>query len=241
MSPTALKVTLQAIRRAATLTLDEVLDQDFRVGSRFLAHPDLAEGIRAMIIDKDRRPRWNPATLDEVTETRSKSSSPLLGSHCRVGRAGRGRRAERLANSTRSKSCRFAVVIAVRRRRRRHCRAAGMATSAMLSIPTSRPSSTTGSSACGMLGDLQHARRRRRSGPGRWSTGRLRITEPTDVVAGIETGGDTPLDDVPIGQHPQELAARHRSPGSTPGPDARIRGRPRRSCRAGRCSRAGAP
>ena len=38
------------------MTLDEVLDQDFRVGSRFLAHPDLAEGIRAMIIDKDRRP-----------------------------------------------------------------------------------------------------------------------------------------------------------------------------------------
>ena len=67
MSPTALKVTLQAVRRAKSLTLDEVLDQDFRVGSRFLTHPDLAEGIRAMIIDKDRRPRWNPATLDQVS------------------------------------------------------------------------------------------------------------------------------------------------------------------------------
>jgi enoyl-CoA hydratase len=68
MSPTALKVTLQAVRNAASLTLDEVLDQDFRVGSHFLAHPDLAEGIRAMIIDKDGRPRWIPATLDEVTD-----------------------------------------------------------------------------------------------------------------------------------------------------------------------------
>jgi enoyl-CoA hydratase len=68
MSPTALKVTLQAIRRAAALTLDEVLDQDLRVGSRFLAHPDLAEGIRAMIIDKDRRPSWIPATLDEISD-----------------------------------------------------------------------------------------------------------------------------------------------------------------------------
>jgi enoyl-CoA hydratase len=48
-------------------TLDEVLDQDLRVGSRFLEHPDLAEGIRAMIIDKDRRPRWNPARLSEVS------------------------------------------------------------------------------------------------------------------------------------------------------------------------------
>ena len=67
MSPTALKVTLEATRRAAELTLDEVLEQDLRVGSRFLEHPDLAEGIRAMIIDKDRRPRWNPALLSEVS------------------------------------------------------------------------------------------------------------------------------------------------------------------------------
>jgi len=67
MSPTALKVTLQATRRAAELTLDEVLAQDFRVCSRFLEHPDLAEGIRAMIIDKDRKPRWNPGRLTEVS------------------------------------------------------------------------------------------------------------------------------------------------------------------------------
>jgi enoyl-CoA hydratase len=68
MSPTAVKVTLQAVRRAATLTLDEVLEQDFRVGSRFLRHPDLAEGIRAQVIDKDRQPKWHPARLDEVSD-----------------------------------------------------------------------------------------------------------------------------------------------------------------------------
>jgi len=67
MSPTALKVTLQATRRAASMTLDEVLDQDLRVASRFLRHPDLAEGIRAQVIDKDRRPRWQPAELAEVS------------------------------------------------------------------------------------------------------------------------------------------------------------------------------
>ncbi len=79
MSPTAVKVTLRAIRRAAALTLDEVLDQDLRVGSRFLSHPDLAEGIRAMIIDKDRRPTWTPATLDEVTEIEVRSFFEPLG------------------------------------------------------------------------------------------------------------------------------------------------------------------
>jgi enoyl-CoA hydratase len=67
MSPTALKVTLAAIRRAASMSLDEVLDQDLRVGSRFLQHPDLAEGIRAQVIDKDRRPSWQPAELAAVS------------------------------------------------------------------------------------------------------------------------------------------------------------------------------
>ncbi len=67
MSPTAVTVTLEAIRRAAGMTVDEVLDQDLRVGSRFLTHPDFAEGIRAMIIDKDRQPRWFPADLAEVS------------------------------------------------------------------------------------------------------------------------------------------------------------------------------
>lgn len=67
MSPTALKVTLEAVHRAAWMTVDEVLDQDLRVCSRFLAHPDLAEGIRAQVIDKDRAPRWHPAELADVT------------------------------------------------------------------------------------------------------------------------------------------------------------------------------
>ena len=67
MSPTSLKVTLAAIRRAAGLTLDEVLEQDLRVCGHFLGHPDLVEGIRAQIIDKDRRPRWQPADLADVT------------------------------------------------------------------------------------------------------------------------------------------------------------------------------
>ena len=62
MSPTSVKVTLAAIRRAATLpTVRAVLGQDLLVSSAFTRHPDLAEGIRAMLVDKDRQPQWNPA------------------------------------------------------------------------------------------------------------------------------------------------------------------------------------
>ena len=68
-SPTSLKVTLEAVRRARELgSLEEVLEQEYRVSCACLEAPDLVEGIRAQVVDKDRDPRWNPATLAGVTE-----------------------------------------------------------------------------------------------------------------------------------------------------------------------------
>ncbi|MFF0744663.1 enoyl-CoA hydratase/isomerase family protein [Streptomyces sp. NPDC004111] len=67
-SPTAVKVTLEAVRRARALgSLEPVLVQEFRVSCAALRGPDLVEGVRAQIVDKDRRPRWSPATLAEVS------------------------------------------------------------------------------------------------------------------------------------------------------------------------------
>ncbi|MGW5616425.1 enoyl-CoA hydratase/isomerase family protein [Streptomyces sp. NPDC003877] len=69
-SPTALKVTLASLRRARALgTLEQVLNQEYRVSCAALGIPDLVEGIRAQVVDKDRRPRWSPASLTEVTDT----------------------------------------------------------------------------------------------------------------------------------------------------------------------------
>jgi enoyl-CoA hydratase len=67
-SPIALSVTLEAVRRAAKLdTLEDVLTQDYRVSSASLRSHDLMEGIRAQLVDKDRNPRWSPASLTEVS------------------------------------------------------------------------------------------------------------------------------------------------------------------------------
>lgn len=68
-SPTALKVTLASLRRARELgPLERVLEQEYRVSCAALATPDLVEGIRAQVIDKDRAPRWSPCTFAEVTD-----------------------------------------------------------------------------------------------------------------------------------------------------------------------------
>jgi enoyl-CoA hydratase len=68
-SPVALAVTLRAVRKAAHLdTLEDVLRQEYRVSCAALRSHDLVEGIRAQLIDKDRNPKWSPASLAAVSD-----------------------------------------------------------------------------------------------------------------------------------------------------------------------------
>lgn len=68
-SPMALAVTHEALNRASAMAdLAECLAQDLVVSQHCARHHDLAEGIRARVVDKDRSPRWQPSTLDEVTD-----------------------------------------------------------------------------------------------------------------------------------------------------------------------------
>ncbi|MCX4736691.1 enoyl-CoA hydratase/isomerase family protein [Streptomyces sp. NBC_01363] len=86
-SPTALKVTLSALRRARGLdSLEAVLDQEYRTSCTAFTRPDLVEGVRAQIIDKDRDPQWSPAALAEVTEADVALFFAPLG-HCELGLA----------------------------------------------------------------------------------------------------------------------------------------------------------
>lgn len=66
-SPLSVAVTLAALRRAATMSLVEVLDQDTVLARNFAERSDFAEGVRAQIIDKDRNPQWQHANLSEVS------------------------------------------------------------------------------------------------------------------------------------------------------------------------------
>lgn len=67
-SPVALQVTLRSLRSArAADSLEAVLNEEYRVSIASLASHDLVEGIRAQVVDKDRNPRWSPASLAAVT------------------------------------------------------------------------------------------------------------------------------------------------------------------------------
>nr|WP_090280688.1 enoyl-CoA hydratase/isomerase family protein [Mycolicibacterium komanii] len=67
-SPVSVSVALEALRRAAELdTLEDVLRQEYRTSCGALRSHDFVEGIRAQVVDKDRNPKWSPASLAAVT------------------------------------------------------------------------------------------------------------------------------------------------------------------------------
>ncbi len=66
-SPVSLKTTLEQLRRGAALTYEQVVTMEYRMSQACLEDHDFYEGVRAQIVDKDRRPRWSPPTLREVT------------------------------------------------------------------------------------------------------------------------------------------------------------------------------
>ncbi|WP_063051769.1 enoyl-CoA hydratase/isomerase family protein [Nocardia arthritidis] len=79
-SPVALKVTLRSLRAARTApSLEAVLNEEYRVSIASLSSHDLVEGIRAQVIDKDRNPRWSPATLEAVPDAQVDAYFAELG------------------------------------------------------------------------------------------------------------------------------------------------------------------
>jgi len=72
-SPLSLKIAFEQVQRGGSLDFAEAMQTEFRIVNRVAREPEFYEGIRAVVIDKDNAPKWNPPSLEAVSEEKVKS------------------------------------------------------------------------------------------------------------------------------------------------------------------------
>ena len=65
-SPSSVLWSFEALRRGAGRTLERCLQDELALTRHATRHPDFLEGVRAMVVDKDRTPRWSPPRMEDV-------------------------------------------------------------------------------------------------------------------------------------------------------------------------------
>ncbi len=65
-SPLAMAVTLEMLRRGRELSLEQCFALELHLDRQWFERGDLIEGVRALLIDKDKNPRWNPPTVQAL-------------------------------------------------------------------------------------------------------------------------------------------------------------------------------
>jgi enoyl-CoA hydratase len=78
------KLALAQMRHGKTLDFEACLRTEFRIVSRVVTGHDFSEGIRAMIVDKDHRPRWQPPSLDAVSDAEVARHFAAVASECEL-------------------------------------------------------------------------------------------------------------------------------------------------------------
>lgn len=68
-SPTTCKVALRQMAQSLRMfSFSQNMAMEYRIAARVVMLPDFAEGVRAVIVDKDNDPRWSPAAPEDVTD-----------------------------------------------------------------------------------------------------------------------------------------------------------------------------
>ena len=75
-----MKVTLRQLRLGRAMSYDRIVTMEYRLSQASMAGHDFFEGIRALLVDKDKTPRWRPAGLDDVDDDMVAAYFAPLGS-----------------------------------------------------------------------------------------------------------------------------------------------------------------
>ncbi len=65
-SPFSLRATHEHMRRSKGKNLRDILIEEMRIATRLVRRPDFAEGLRAFLMDGDKKPTWNPARVGDI-------------------------------------------------------------------------------------------------------------------------------------------------------------------------------
>ncbi|WP_137723536.1 enoyl-CoA hydratase/isomerase family protein [Prescottella subtropica] len=66
LAPSSLWITAELVRRGADQTLEQCLELELALGAEVTRNADFIEGVRAVLVDKDRNPSWNPPSIDDI-------------------------------------------------------------------------------------------------------------------------------------------------------------------------------
>lgn len=85
-APLSLKITFEQIRKARSLSMAECVKMDYCLVGHFMRDHDFYEGVRALLVDKDKSPHWQPNALSAISHARvadyfecGQPELPLLG------------------------------------------------------------------------------------------------------------------------------------------------------------------
>lgn len=67
-SPSSANIIFKQLQQGKELSLDEVFRSELNLSCQCCIHPDFAEGVRALLVDKDLSPQWQPAAWNEITK-----------------------------------------------------------------------------------------------------------------------------------------------------------------------------
>ena len=68
MSPLSMGVTYETIKRGKSMSLHDVFEMEYKLSQGFMNHGEFFEGVRALLVEKDKNPKWTHGSMKELPQ-----------------------------------------------------------------------------------------------------------------------------------------------------------------------------